>query len=83
MLLFVCIQCKHTLQVKSKHIKILKKKEKKSSNQVSELEGKKREKRQVTKPKILFITLFMSLFALFINRKKEYKSMTEKKVIKK
>ena len=25
---------------------------------------------QVTKPKILFITLFMSLFALFIYRKK-------------
>ena len=25
---------------------------------------------QITKPKILFITLFMSLFALFIYRKK-------------
>ena len=40
-----------------------KKKKKTSSNQVGELEGGKR---QVTKPKILFITLFMSLFALFI-----------------
>ena len=28
------------------------------------------EKRQVTKPKILFITPFMSLFAFFIYRKK-------------
>ena len=43
MLLFVCIQCKLTLQVKSKHIKILKKK--KSSNQVGELEGKKKEEK--------------------------------------
>ena len=38
---------------------------------------------QVTKPKILFITLFMSLFALFIYRKKEHKSMTKKKIKKK
>ena len=38
---------------------------------------------QVTKPKILFITLFMSLFALFIYRKKEHKSMTVKKLYKK
>ena len=33
-------------------------------------EKKKGGKRQATKPKILFITLFMSLFALFIYRKK-------------
>ena len=34
---------------------------------------------QVTKPKILFITLFMNLFALFIYRKKEHILMTGKK----
>ena len=38
---------------------------------------------QVTKPKILFRILFMSLFALFIYRKKEHKSMTEKNNLKK
>ena len=43
------------------------------------LKEKKRGKRQVTKSKIRFITLFMSLFALFIYRKKEHKSITEKK----
>ena len=36
-------------------------------------------KGKVTKPKILFITLFISLFTLFIYRKKEHESMTEKK----
>ena len=39
------------------------------------LKEKIRGKRQVTKSKIRFITLFMSLFALFIYRKKEHKSM--------
>ena len=39
----LCIQCKLTLQVQNKHIKILKKK-KKGSNKVGELEGKKRRK---------------------------------------
>ena len=47
------------------------------------LKEKKEGKRQVTKPKILFITLFISLFALFIYRKKEHKSMTGKKINKK
>ena len=60
----MCIQCKLTLQIKSKHIKDPLKEKKTSSNQVGELEGKKWGKRKVTKSKILFITLFMSLFAL-------------------
>ena len=34
---------------------------------------------QVTKPKILFITLFISLFALFIYRKKSTNRWLEKK----
>ena len=45
------------------------------------LKEKIRGKRQVTKSKIRFITLFMSLFTLFIYRKKEHKSMTKKKVM--
>ena len=68
----MCIQCKLTIQVESKHKKDPLKEKKTSSNQVGELEGKKKGgKRQVIKPKILFITLFMSLFALFIYRKKK------------
>ena len=47
------------------------------------LKEKKGGKRQVTKSKILSITLFMSLFALFIYGKKEHKSMTGKKFKKK
>ena len=47
------------------------------------LKEKKMGKMQVTKPKVLFITLFMSLFAFFIYRKKEHKSMTVKKLYKK
>ena len=49
MLLFVCIQCKLTLQVESKPIEILKikkeKEKKRGSNQVGELEGKKKEEK--------------------------------------
>ena len=77
---FLCIRCKLTLQVHSKHIKIIKKKKKAQTKLVN---LKKKGRRQVTKPKILFITLFMSLFTLFIYRKKEHKSMTEKKIKKK
>ena len=41
----MCIQCKFTLQVESKHIKIFKKKKKKKrSNQVYELEEIKKKK---------------------------------------
>ena len=66
MLFFVCIQCKLTLQVQSKHIKTKIKKKKKNSNQVCELEGKKKGgEMQVTKPKILFVTLFMSLLNVY------------------
>ena len=43
------IQCKLTLQVESKHIKIpLKKKKKTSSNQVGELEGKKKRRKKAS-----------------------------------
>ena len=43
------------------------------------LKEKKGGKRQVTEPKILFITLFMSLFALFIYRKKSINRWLGKK----
>ena len=49
------------------------------------LKEKKGGKRQVIKQKILFITLFLSLFALFIYRRKKkahthtHKSMTKRK----
>ena len=44
------------------------------------LKEEKGGKRQVTKSKILFITLVMSLFVLFIYRKKKHKLMTGKKI---
>ena len=42
----MCIQCKLTLQIKSKHIKDPLKEKKTSSNQVGELEGKKKKKKR-------------------------------------
>ena len=77
----MCIQCKLILQIQSKYIKILKKnifKKKKTQTKLVNLK-KKKGKKQVTKPKILFITLFMSLFALFIYRKKSTNRWPKKK----
>ena len=46
------------------------KEKKQAQTKLVNLKEKKGGKRQVIKQKILFITLFMSLFALFIHRKK-------------